>query len=198
MQIKTQKIKNMKNIVILLLISFNLQCKAQTIIPVEKVIDYMVSSTSFPAGSYIKDVNHKLDIFTGTWKGVHGDKIYSFTISKFTDIRSNIKEDILIIRYLITNTNGYILEDTRSLPDLNPYLIQGYYLEQTTYALTYGGKNAKCGQTGTIFIDWLKGSNKTKMTLFLEPEQIIISSEECPNGRAAQIIPHEQIILSKE
>jgi hypothetical protein len=46
----------------------------------------------------------------------------------------------MIIRYQITRANGSILEDTRSLPDLNPYIIQGYYLEQSTYALNYIGK----------------------------------------------------------
>lgn len=197
MQLKTNK--NMKNIIVLLLATlFNFQCKAQTIIPIEEVIEYMDTKRGFPNGSYLKDVNNKLDPFVGTWKGVYGDKMFKFTISKFTDMRLNIKEDMLIIRYQITRANGSILEDTSSLPDLNPYIIQGYYLEQSTYALNYIGKNAKCGQSGTIFIDWLPGSNRNKMTLFLEPEQMIISSEECPNGREPQIIPHEQIILSKE
>lgn len=199
MRIKIKRAKKMRNIIVLLLVTFfHLQCKAQTIIPVEEVIEYMDSNKEFPKGSYLKDVNNKLDVYIGTWKGIYGDKMFEFTLSKFTDIRVNIKEDILLMRYLITTTNGSIIEDTRSLPNLNPYVIQGYYIEKSTYALTYGGKDAKCGQTGTIFIDWLKGSNNTKMTLFLEPEQMIISSQECPNGRAQQIIPHEQIILSKE
>lgn len=84
------------------------------------------------------------------------------------------------------------------MPESSPLVIKGDYLEKSTYALNYIGKNAKCGQSGTIFIDWLPGSNRNKMTLFLEPEQMIISSQECPNGRSQQIIPHEQIILSKE
>jgi hypothetical protein len=49
----------------------------------------------------------------------------------------------LIIRYQITRDYRIIFKDTRSLPDLNPYIIQGYYLEQSTYALNYIVKNAK-------------------------------------------------------
>jgi hypothetical protein len=42
---------------------------------------------------------------------------------------------MLIILLSNNKRTDLFLEDTRSLPDLNPYIIQGYYLEQSTYAL---------------------------------------------------------------
>jgi hypothetical protein len=41
---------------------------------IEEVIEYM--DVNFPNGSYLKDVNNKLDAFVGTWKGVYGDKMF--------------------------------------------------------------------------------------------------------------------------
>jgi hypothetical protein len=50
---------------------------------------------------------------------------------------------------------------------------------------------------GTIFYGLGKDSSQLpKNDLFLEPEQMIISSEECPNGENLSI-PHEQIILNE-
>lgn len=188
----------MKKILIVgLLIGVVFSGKAQTL-PIEKKIDYIIARNGIPESvTYLQDSNNLLDKFIGTWNGVYQDKIFEFRISKVTVMPGRIKEDILIIRYLIKNTNGVVFEDTRALPQSSPLVIKGDYIESTTYALNYIGNNSKCGRSGTIFIDWLKGNN-TKMTLFLEPEQMIISSQECPNGRAQQIIPHEQIILSKE
>ena len=189
----------MKKILIVgLLIGVVFSCKAQTL-PIEKKIDYIIARNGIPESvTYLQDSNNLLDKFIGTWNGVYKDKIFEFRISKVTVIPGRIKEDILIIRYLIKNTNGVVFEDTRALPESSPLVIKGDYIESTTYALNYIGNNSKCGRSGTIFIDWLKGSNNTKMTLFLEPEQMITSSQECPNGRVAQIIPHEQIILTKQ
>ena len=199
MQLILKNDKHMKNLILLLLLTFfNLNCKSQTIIPIEKVIEYKYLKKDFPKNSYLKDVNNKLDIYTGTWKGTYGDKIFLLTFTKHTDVRENIKEDVLLMRYLITTDKGILLEDTRFLTDSDPFIVQGYYIEKSTYAMTYGGRNAKCGQTGTIFIDFLKDTNKSKMTLFLEPEQMMISYDECPNGRAKQIFPLDQITLTKQ
>lgn len=188
----------MKKILIVgLLIGVVFSCKAQTL-PIEKKIDHIIARNGIPESvTYLQDSNNLLDKFIGTWNGVYQDKIFEFRISKVTVMPGRIKEDILIIRYLIKNTSGVVFEDTRALPQSSPLVIKGDYIESTTYALNYIGNNSKCGRSGTIFIDWLKDNN-TKMTLFLEPEQMIISSQECPNGRAQQIIPQEQIILSKE
>lgn len=107
------------------------------------------------------------------------------------------------MRYLITTSNGTIIEDTRTLPDSSSYVVEGNYIEKDTYTLIYSGKNANCGQTGMIYINFLKvnnpANNNTKMTLFLAPDPIVLDQTRCPNGGATQIMPvASQIILSKQ
>jgi hypothetical protein len=64
--------------------------------------------------------------------------------------------------------------------------------------LNYFGRAANCGQAGTISISASVKSNYKQLYLSLEPKQILISTKECPNGGASQIIPTNQIILMKQ
>ena len=187
----------MKKITILILfILCNLSCKAQTIIPTEEVMKYMDSNKPFPKGSYLKDVNHLLDKFIGTWKGTYDGKNYEFKVLKITVDLGRLTEEKLVMRYLITNSNGTVIEDTRTLPDSSPYVIRGYYLEEDTYFLTYNSKNAKCGQKGTLLIDFLKDNSNTKMNLFFSPSREIIYENDCSGFK--QIMPLTETVLTKQ
>lgn len=178
-----------KTLILGLIILSVISCKAQ-VLPVENVINYINSKDGIPKNiTHITDVNHLLDKFIGTWKGTYDGKNYEFRIFKITAKPGRITEEKLVMRYLITNSNGTVIEDTRTLPDSSPYVIKGDYLDTTTYTLIYTGKNSKCGMSGTIFIDFLKGSNNTKMNLLLVSESMIISQTSCPNGAAKQIMP---------
>jgi hypothetical protein len=195
--IKNNKMK--KIIIIGIIIITTLSCNAQQIIPIEKIIDYRRTETGLPEGLiYLKDVNNLLDKYVGIWKGTYDSKKYEFRITKFTETRERVKEDILLIRYIITEANGTEIENTTMLPDNNYLVVRGDYIDRSSYLLTYIGKKGNCGQSGTIFISTSIKSNYNQMLLSLEPEQMLISAKDCPNGRAQQIIPHEQIILSKE
>lgn len=190
----------MKKILTLGLIILSIiSCKSQ-VLPVENVVNYINSKDGIPKNiTSIKDVNNLLDKFIGTWKGTYDGKTYEFRILKITTKPGRITEEKLIMRYLITNSDGTVIEDTRELPDSSPYVIKGNYLDTTTYALVYTGKNSRCGLSGTIFIDFLQGSNNTKMTLFLAPDSIILDQNSCPNGRANQIMPTvSQMTLTKQ
>ena len=57
--------------------------------------------------------------------------------------------------------------------------------------------SALSGQSGTVFITMLKNTNNAQMKLFLVEEQILLLEEICPNGRAAQVLPLEQMTLTK-
>ncbi len=183
--------------ILFLLLSYG--CKAQ-VLPVENVVNYVNSKNGIPKNiTSIKDVNHLLDKFIGTWKGTYDGKNYEFKVLKITANLGRLTEEKLVMRYLITSSSGTIIEDTRALPDSSPYVIKGDYLEKDTYFLTYTGKNAKCGQSGTILINFLKGNNNnTKMSLFLAPDSIILSETSCPNGGAKQIMPLDQIAFTKQ
>ena len=74
----------MKNkITILMLFIIIASCKAQSILPIEKVIDYRNSKTGIPQNiTQIKDVNGLLNKFIGVWKGTYNNKNYEFYIYK--------------------------------------------------------------------------------------------------------------------
>lgn len=187
-----------KIITIISLMIVSLSCKAQQIIPVEKMIEYRDSDTQIPEGAYLKDLNGLLDKYVGTWKGTYNSKNFTFVITKVKHKLVTISADELFIRYLITTTSGSIVEDTRSLPDTSPLVIKGDYLGNNKgyYVLNYFGRNT-CGQSGDLFISTLSSTGNKQMKLFLAPYQDIIDGSKCPTV-AEQILPTKSMYLTKQ
>lgn len=179
---------------VLVFLSFN--CKAQHIIPIEDVVNYRNTTDGLLGDKdyvYAKDVNNLLNKFVGTWKGEYESKNYEFKVIKITEDRDEVKEDLLLMRYKITNSFGVIIENTINLPNESVYIIRGDYLAKSgSYVLNYLGFNAKCGQNGTIFIS----VNNNKMDLFLsvDGETYI----ECTSLPAEQTLPVNGIELIKQ
>lgn len=198
---------------ILLILSFTFfNCKSQ-IVPVEELIQYWDSEDGLPEGTtYVKDVNNLLDKYVGTWTGMYAGKQYEFHIVKITEQSSSgsgIMYDELNLYYKITE-NGVIIEDTTSLmpehqgtpgeltqqvPDF--MLATGDLLMNKTYTFNYNGRNADCGQSGTIYISVGWDNNPNKMKLYLLPGGDHISSENCIEI-ANHILPLEQATLYKQ
>ncbi|MBP6756203.1 MAG: hypothetical protein KA210_08635 [Bacteroidia bacterium] len=189
----------MKKLFILGLIIFsNLSCKAQ-ILPIENEINYIGTGISMPDNiNYIKDVNNLRSRYIGNWKGVYNGKNYQLIINRRTGNYNEINEDGLVIKYLITDLNGSIIEDIRSLPDNSPYVLKSRYLRNMTYVMVYVGRESKCGQRGELFITPQKATNYSTMKLFLAPSQDFILQSECPNGSAKQLFPLQQMELTKQ
>ena len=189
----------MKKLLILgFIIISHISCKAQTIMPVETMVNYLYGENGIPKTiTYFKDINHLLDKYVGTWKGTDNDKIFEFSITKNTSIDDGLSQDELLIRYFITTTSGTIIEDTRFETNDN-CSIEGNYIKNAYYALTYSGRDTQCGQSGNVFITMVKNTNNTQMKLFLEQDQVLLNEEICPNGRTPQVLPMEQILLTKQ
>lgn len=186
------------NLILALIVLINLSCKGQ-VLPVENKINYINSENGIPKNiTYIKDVNNILDKYVGTWKGTYNSRNYEFSILKVTNKPGRITEDRLMMRYVILESNGTIIEDTRALPDTSPYVIAGNYVDTSVYFLDYYGKESQCGQKGSIIIDLQLNSNNNIMRLFFESQQEIISLKNCPNGIATQIMPTNYIFLSRQ
>lgn len=193
--IKTKKMK--KIFIVTLLILINISCKAQ-IVPIEKLIDYIKQNQGVPEGtSYIKDINNLRDKFVGVWKGTYENNIYEIQIVKQID-HFLIDEDVISMRYKITNLNGTVLEDTRLLPNDNPYVTYSRYFEKSWFVLTYEGRESKCGQRGELFVEPLETTNYKTMELFLVPSQDFLIETDCPNGAAKQLFPKTQMLLTKQ
>ncbi|QTD36295.1 hypothetical protein JL193_08965 [Polaribacter batillariae] len=182
--------------IILVFTLLSLSCKAQHIIPVEKVVEYRNTNEGLLGDKdyvYVKDINNLLDKFVGTWKGIYESKNYEFEIIKITDDRGEVKEDMLLMRYKITDASGNLIENTLNLPNDNMYVIRGEYLAKTgSYVLDYMGKKGECGQNGTIFIS----ANGNKMDLFLSVDGEIYP--ECTAGGSDQVLPVNGIELIKQ
>lgn len=192
----------MKKLVLLgCLLMIAMSCRAQTIVPVEKSIDYMIAQKGIPKGTYLKDINNLFGIFTGTWKGTFESKNYTFIITKFKDEYLGLSEDKLLIRYLITTSNGDVIEDTRALPDASPDVIEGDHFSKgaTHYALKYFGKNSGCGQKGTVFIWMKKNTGNTEMSLTMTPDKFLMTEDGCPGLiLAEQLLPVNGMVLTKQ
>ena len=188
----------MKNILYIgCIILSTISCKAQ-ILPVEEVVNYRNAEEGIPENiTYIKDVNHLLDKYIGTWEGADSGKNYEVTINKIT-VESEYRDltrDELFMRYKITNTNGTVIINTLPLPDSNTLVLKGEYLDPAgSYVLYYQGEDADCGQNGDVFIS-VYGTNNTQMQLFLQVYGEVV---ECTTGYAEQVLPIEPIILTKQ
>lgn len=193
----------MKNIITLIIVLVGtLSCKAQqVIIPVEKAIEYRDADSGVPDGVYLKDINGLLNKYLGTWKGTVDNKNYTFVIIKYkNNLSRGVSQDELMIRYLITTSNGTVIEDTRSLSDDSSYVIKGDYFNKTAsyYVSSYMGKNADCGQSGNLFITGTKLPNQIK--LFLIPDKVMINIQNCPGQKAAdKLLPVDnEVLLTKQ
>ncbi|TCN59434.1 DUF6705 family protein [Flavobacterium circumlabens] len=173
-------------------------CKAQSILPIEKEIEYVRAKTDFPESvTYLKDVNGIRDKYVGTWKGSYGGKNYELIFSKITYKPVRYTKDRLLMRYLIKDASGRVLEDTRTEPDDSGYVVTSYYYDKTFFVLLYGGRQFDCGQSGELYVMLTKDSDSI-MELVLIPKRDIMLEKDCPNGVAAQLFPEVKMRLTKQ
>lgn len=169
-------------------------------IPVEEHLYYLDNDIEIPDGAYIQDVNAKLDKFVGTWIGTYNNKTYEFQVEEVTVPYLGITQDLLLMRYKITDANGNIIENTLGLPNDSPYVIEGQHFSSTgsNYTLYYVGEEAECGQSGNLYAEVTNSSNLNEMHIVLEPYHDTINSIDCPDGETEHILPLEEIILNKQ
>lgn len=181
---------------------FGIACKAQqatpsSIVPVEKVIEYMDADAKIPDNTYLKDVNHLLDKYVGTWKGTYDKMNYTFIITKYTDTLLKLKEDKLLMHYIIVDERARTLANSTTSTS-NPS-IEGCYFSKNThsYILNFVGKNAKCRMKGIIDISV---KTPTRMKLYYYQDNVMINDTDCSGFvLAEQIMPGKGgIILTKQ
>jgi len=159
------------------LLVFGLTMNAQKIVPLENKYGYNMIDRNEEI--YFKDSNNILERFVGTWKGTYLDKQYEFRIEKNTTSYKTMKYDRLLVRYIITNLNGGIIENTTSLPDLNTYVMKGNYYINNGYQLSYIANGGNCSQRGVITL-YVDDTNLQKMDAILSIRGGLIDVTECP------------------
>lgn len=200
-QIARNKLKSikMKKVLLIMIIALSNLYNAQTqIASIEFVAKCVVDrSYCLEDYNYVKDVNHLLDKYTGTWKGTLNGKNYEFSFvkkEKFESEYSNIKWDMLIGRVRITNQNGVVEYDDFNKSDNDANWGTNFQGDLKTYLMTFSGNKVGCNDTGYLYLSEPSPSNKMKIDFYQIAD---IVSKDCSNFQTT--IPVNKIIyLTKQ
>ncbi|RLJ30843.1 hypothetical protein CLU97_0239 [Chryseobacterium sp. 7] len=178
-----------------LLISF-LSCKAQTTLPLN------TSLNEIPANSYLKDLNNELNSYTGAFQANFQGKNIILYITKIENkvqksSQKTYYSDILDIKYIIKNSSGIVLQDTKNnnIPSINLYSI-GTKPYDNSAIFFYSGTNCRVGWGKII----LKKINSTQLSWEYRPNDIILDNSKCPQGTDINIYLPEtkDLIFTKQ
>lgn len=188
----------MKNIKYLAFIIISISCKSQQVYPLNTDFEEV------PQGSYLKDINNELSPYIGEYHANFQGHIIKLFISKETMkffSFLNIYEDVLSIKYIITNSTGNTLQDTKNAifqPNqiLHTIYSRGTYPNKNTVWFNYGGTN--CG-VGWGAIE-LKKINSSQISWEYRPNDTIIDDSKCPPGTDTTIYLPEtkDLIFTKQ
>lgn len=199
-QLLVNKSMNMKtNIKTTILFSFFisfLSCKAQTTLPLN------TSLKDIPANSYLKDLNNELNSYTGIFQGNFQGKSITLYISKIENKLQKSSQkiyysDILDIKYIVKNSSGVVLQDTKNnnIPSINLYSI-GTKPYNNSAIFFYSGTNCNVGWGKII----LKKISSTQISWEYKPNDIILDNSKCPSGTDINIYLPEtkDLIFTKQ
>ncbi|WP_312901418.1 DUF6705 family protein [Chryseobacterium taichungense] len=168
----------MKNIFLLSVLLLSFSCKAQQTYPLSTDYD------TVPNYSYFKDTNNELLQFIGTWKATFDNKEITIIVEKIDHhlieyVNHKFYQDTLFIRYIIKNSQGTIIRSTMNLPITQSGIESiGTFPNQNLVAFTYDGGDC---QYGWGDID-LKLMDATHIKWNYQPEGVILTNKNCPNG----------------
>jgi len=168
----------MKNIFLLSVLLLSFSCKAQQTYPLSTDYD------TVPNYSYFKDTNNELLQFIGTWKATFDNKEITIIVEKIDHhlieyVNHKFYQDTLFIRYIIKNSQGTIIRSTMNLPITQSGIESiGPFPNQNLVAFTYDGGDC---QYGWGDID-LKLMDATHIKWNYQPEGVILTNKNCPNG----------------
>lgn len=112
----------------------------------EVILPLNTSILDAPDNAYIKDIDSELDYFVGTWSVNWDNKTTLFTFEKKKDNlggRNTYYKDILIGKFITTDSNGNVIEETNFNTDGKEKL-RGLTLYQNRYSFSYLDWNNNC------------------------------------------------------
>ncbi|MCW3160359.1 hypothetical protein [Chryseobacterium oryctis] len=157
-----------------------ISCKAQQIYPL------LTSVGNVPNLSHLKDTNNELQSFVGTYAATYNGNQITLYITKedeklFNTRGKQIYRDVLEIKYVVKNSTGTVLQDTKNLvlPDESlKYRIYSLWVTENgnKAELIYNGTNCNVG-FGSID---LKKLNATQLSWEYKPNDIVTTADKCP------------------
>jgi hypothetical protein len=137
-----------------------------------------------PNYSHLKDLNHELDPYIGMYKANYQSKEITLYITKVNDRleqrpNKSFYRDALVIKYIVKNSSGIILQDTQNNTTLDIELfstrIRSY---DNSLIFYYSGTNCGVGW-GNIL---LKKINPTQISWLYKPDDLTILPGQCPGN----------------
>lgn len=166
----------MKYLIICLGICVAFSCKAQQVYPLNA--DY----EEVPQNSYLKDLNNELTPYVGVYKANFNGNETTLYITKQEQKlektgQKNYYMDALVIKYIIKNSTGLILQDTKNnnYPNIELYSISTSST-QNTVNFFYSGTNCSVGWGRII----LKKINAIQISWEYRPDDVTTTAAKCP------------------
>ncbi len=137
-----------KTLFLVSLISNFISCKAQ--LPLNTFMEHI------PQNAHVKDLNNELNPYIGIYKANYQWKEITLYITKVNDkleerSNKNFYRDVLVIKYIVKNSSGTVLQDTQNnnTSDIELYStrIRSY---DNSVILYYSGTN--CRVVGEMYI----------------------------------------------
>ncbi|WP_288435992.1 hypothetical protein [uncultured Chryseobacterium sp.] len=167
----------LKIAIIIGLITNTIACNAQQL-PLNTLME------NIPPNAHVKDLNNELAPYIGIYKAnFQGNEIFLF-ITKMEDkleesTHKNYYMDALVIKYIVKNSSGAILQDTQNnnIPNIELYSTRTRPALNTVI-FYYSGTNCNVGW-GDIY---LKKINSTQISWEYRPDDMVFTNGDCPQG----------------
>ena len=189
------KVINIKILIFLSLLTNILSCKSQ-------VLPLSTNLEETPANAYKKDLNNELPPYVGTYKANFQGKEITLYITKIENVlqkssKKNYYSDVLDIKYIVKNSSGTVLQDTKnnSNPKIRLFSIKPR-ADINSIIFFYSGTNCRVGW-GEIILKKIDG---TQVSWEYRPNDIILDNSKCPNGTDINIYLPEtkDLIFTKQ
>lgn len=177
-RVRNFKNKQMKNtffkiLFVTGLISGFISCNAQ--LPLNTLME------NIPSNAHVKDLNNELNPYIGIYKTSYQGReitLYITKIDKRLEQRSNknFYRDALVIKYIVKNSSGVILQDTQNnnIPNIELFStrIRSY---DNSVIFYYSGTNCGVGW-GDVFLNKI---NATQISWLYKPDDVILTPSKC-------------------
>jgi len=187
--------KNIRLIIVSAILMNFIHCKAQ-IYPLNSDFD------SVPANSHLKDINNELAPFVGIYKGTYQGNETTLYVTKVEDKLQKTPNktyymDALVVKYIVKNSSGTILIDTKNFNGSEFYSISSVPQENAV-VFYYAGTNCRVGH-GTVFLFRIN-NNQLKWIYRPEGKIFVNKDEECPGNPDTKVyLPvTEDLIFTKQ
>ena len=154
-----------------------------------------------PQGAYLKDLNHELDPYIGIYKSnFEGNEITLHITKQENKLEKSTGKtyylDVLVIKYIVRNNSGVILQDTQNsnVPNIELYSIATRPYENKII-FYYSGTNCGIGW-GDVF---LKKISATQISWDYNPNSTSVG-DDCPaNADKTVYLPEtDNLIFTKQ